>query len=38
MDFKVDTENRMKNTIVNQQKRLAAQKVQEERKRKIEVA
>lgn len=38
MDFKVDTENRMKNTIVNQQKKLAGQKVQEERNRKIQAA
>ena len=38
MDFKLDTENRMKNSIVNQQKRLAAQKVAEERQRKIQAA
>jgi len=38
MDFKIDTENRMKNTIVNQQKRLAAQKIAEERQRKIQAA
>ena len=33
-DFKVENENRMKNHIVNQQKRLAQLKIEEERKRK----
>jgi hypothetical protein len=34
----METENKMKNQIVNQQKRLAQMKVEEERKRKIMMA
>lgn len=33
--FKIETENRMKNQIVNQQKRLAQMKIDEERQRRL---
>ena len=33
--FKIETENRMKNQIVNQQKRLAQMKIEEERNRRL---
>lgn len=34
--FKVEQENRMKNQIVNQQKRLAAMKIEEDRQRRVQ--
>ena len=37
-EFKVETENKMKNQIVNQQKRLAQMKIEEEQRRKIQMA
>jgi hypothetical protein len=33
--FKIEQENRMKNQIVNQQKRLAAMKIEEDRQRRV---
>ena len=33
--FKIETENRMKNQIVNQQKRLAQMKIEEEKNRRL---
>lgn len=36
MDFKIEQENRMKNQIVNQQKRLAQMKIGEDYRRKID--
>lgn len=37
-EFKVETENKMKNQIVNQQKRLAQMKMEEEQRRKVSMA